>query len=76
MNKRGAGVVLWVTAAMLIAIHYLTTAIYLANVQTWSKEMFSSGLKYTGSLLDVLSALMFVMGAVYLFLAEKEALKP
>lgn len=72
MNKRGAGVMFCFMAAMLMGIHYLTTAIYLSGVQTWDKELFLAGLKYTGGLLDILSVIMLVVGVVYLFLGEKE----
>ena len=72
MNKRGVGVVFCFMAVMLIGMHYLTAAIYLSNVQTWSKELFLAGLEYTGNLLDILSVIMLVVGVVYLFLGEKE----
>lgn len=71
MNKHGIGVLFCIIATILIATHYLSTAIYLSNTQSWSKELFISGLGYTGYFLDILSVIAWVIGIICLFLGEK-----
>ena len=44
MNKRGAGVVFCGIAAFLFAVRYITAAIFMSGVSSWSDHLFSTGL--------------------------------
>lgn len=72
MNRRGVGVCFCFIAAILESAHYISTAIFLSGVKTWSKELFFEGLGYTGNILDVLSVIALCVGIVYLVMAEIE----
>ena len=71
MNKRAAGVSFCFISALLLVTHYITTAIYLSNTTCWGDDLFADGLKYTGNILDILSAITCVIGIIYLILGEK-----
>lgn len=70
MNKRCAGVCFCFISAFLFATHYITTAIYLSNTKSWDKELFTAGLGYTGSILDILAIIALIIGLIYLFAAD------
>lgn len=71
MNKRAAGVSFCFISALLLMTHYITTAIYLSGTSGWDAGLFADGLKYTGNILDILSAITCVIGIIYLILGEK-----
>lgn len=58
-------------ATILFVAHYLTAAIYISNAQSWSRELFSAALDYTGNVLDILSGIALLIGIIYLIFAEK-----
>ncbi|OPL08728.1 MAG: DNA helicase [delta proteobacterium ML8_F1] len=72
MNNRGAGVSFCFIAAFLLAVRYVSAAIFASGVSSWSGELFSAMLEYTGNLLVILSAVALVVGIFYLARAEKE----
>ena len=71
MNKRGAGVVFCLIAALLFSARYITAAIFMNNVS----ELFASGLRYQGNALLVLSVISLLAGVAYLVWAEIEEWK-
>lgn len=70
MNKRTTGVIFCLIAAMLFSCRYISAAIFMSGILTWSNELFNAGLEYIGSPLLVLSILSLICGAVYLVWAE------
>ena len=72
MNRRGAGVVFCVIAAICFLGRYLCAAIYLMGGSTWSAELYESGLRYVGDSLLYVSGIALIVGIVYLILAEAE----
>ena len=72
MNKRGVGILFCLISTILYSTHYLATAIYLSNSQTWSADLFSNGLSYTGNFLDIFSLISLGLGVFYLVWAEKK----
>lgn len=75
MNKRGAGVVFCLIAALLFSARYITAAIFMNNPSSWSDVLFASGLCYQGSALLTLSVISLLAGVVYLVWAEIEEWK-
>ena len=73
MNKRGAGVLFCLMAAMLYAARYVAAAVYVSNESSWSPELFAAGLEYQGSGLLIFSVLSLVVGVCYLVWGELEA---
>jgi Na+/pantothenate symporter len=71
MEKRLTGVVFCFIAAMLFVSRYVSAAIFMSGVSSWSSELFNAGLEYVGMPLLVLSIISFVVGVGYLFMAEK-----
>jgi hypothetical protein len=72
VNKRGVGVAFFFIAAIFIVAHYITAVIYVSGISSWSDEMFSLGLDYTGHTLDILGVIAGLIGLIYLVLGEKE----
>ena len=75
MNKRGTGVAFCGIAAFLYAAYYLSAAIFMSGVCTWSNELFMAGIEYVGSALPNCAKLSLVVGVVYLLWAEIENIK-
>lgn len=75
MNKRGTGAVFCLIAALLYAARYLTAAIFMGNVSSWSQDLFRLGFEYQGSGLLVASIISLIVGLGYLIWGEIEERK-
>ena len=75
MNKRGAGVLFCLIAAILFSARYISAAIFMSGVVSWSKDLFLSSLEYIGYPLLSLSTLSLIVGVAYLIWAEWEEWK-
>lgn len=76
MNKRGTGVALCGIAAFLFAARYITAAIFMSGVSSWSNQLFFAGLAYQGTALLTGSIVSLLAGIAYLVWAEIEARRP
>ena len=72
MNKRGAGALFCLIAALLYAARYVAAAVYVSNESSWSPELFAVGLQFQGNGLLILSVLSLVVGVGYLVWGEME----
>lgn len=70
MNRRAAGVAFVAIAAFLFATRYVTAAIFGSSVNSWSRELFHSMLRYTGNALLVMSIVALIAGVIYLVIGE------
>ncbi len=75
MNKRGAGVLFCLIAAILFSARYISAAIFMSGVVSWSNDLFLSSLEYIGYPLLSLSTLSLIVGVAYLIWAEWEEWK-
>ena len=66
MNNKGIGSIFCLISALLMCTRYLSTAIYMSGVTTWSAELFSTGLTYIGAPLKVASIVSLVVGILFL----------
>lgn len=70
MNKRGAGVIFCLIAAILLSTRYIAAAIFMAGGSSWDSNLFSAGLSYVGTTLTTLSVISAIIGIGYLVCAE------
>lgn len=70
MNKRAAGVMFCLIAAILFTSRYIVVAIFVSGVSSWNSELFKAGLSYVGTPLLTLSVISLIVGIGYLILAE------
>ena len=66
MNNKGVGAVFCLIAAILMSARYISAAVYMGNLSSWSSELFQSGLSYIGSPLMIASIVSLVAGIVFL----------
>ena len=70
MNKRGAGAIFCLIAAILFSARYVSAAIFMSNVISWDASLFEAGLEYVGNPLLVGSIISLIIGVAYLLWAE------
>ena len=75
MNRRATGTIFCLIAAILYATRYLSAAIFMSGISSWSNNLFTSGLNYVGGTLTTFSTISLVVGIAYLVLAEFEEFK-
>ena len=66
MNNKGVGVIFCLISALLMSARYLSAAIFMSSLGTWSADLFSSALSYVGAPLLVFSILALIAGVVFL----------
>ena len=70
--KHIVGALLLLISCIFYCCPYICSAIYLQNSNSYSQELFHSGIDYVGGYFTILSILFFVAGVAYLIWAEKE----
>ena len=66
MNNKGVGAVFCLISALLMAARYLSAAIFMSGISTWSSEMFQTSLEYIGPALPTAAIAALIVGAVFL----------
>ena len=66
MNNKGVGAIFCLIAAILLAAQYVSAAIFMSGVQTWSAEHFRSALQYVGPILPVCAVAALIAGLIFL----------
>ena len=66
MNNKGVGAVFCLIAAILMSARYLTAAVFMSSIGTWSAELFRSSLEYTGPWLLILAVVALLAGVCFL----------
>ena len=66
MNNKGVGAIFCLIAAILMAARYLSAAIFMSSVQSWSAELFRNGLQYVGPSLPIAAAAALLAGVIFL----------
>jgi len=69
MNRRGAGVVFCLIAALLYSTNYLSAAIYSSDLSP-RPGFVDAMLEYTGNNLVILSTIFLAVGITYLISAD------
>lgn len=72
MSRRKTGVIFCVIAAFLLAVWYITAAIYLGGSGSRSSDDFEWAFVSIGPVLPIFSAIAFIGGILYLIIAEKK----
>jgi hypothetical protein len=75
MTKRGAGVAFIAIAAFLLAMKYITAAIFGSGVSSWDGNLFNAMMQYVGNTLNTFSFLAMVVGIAYIVWGEYEEFK-
>ena len=75
MNNKGIGAVFCLIAALLVSARYLSAAIFMSNVTSWSSELFQNGLSYVGSPLKVAAIVSLIAGICFLVYGLVQDLK-
>lgn len=70
MHKRTLGLTFICIAAFLYSVRYICAAIWLTNRSTWGPDVFEETLKNIGNGPLVLSIIAFIIGILYLVIAE------
>ena len=66
MNNKGVGAVFCLISALLMSARYLSAAIFMSSVGSWSADLFSNALSYVGAPLLVFSILALIVGVGFL----------
>ena len=66
MNNKGVGSIFCLISALLMCTRYLSAAIFMNGVSSWTSVLFSSGLEYVGSSLKIASIISLVVGILFL----------
>ena len=66
MSNKGVGAIFCLIASILMGVRYLTAAIFMSGISTWSPELFASGLAYCGPVLLYLAIVAAVIGVCFL----------
>ena len=72
MNNKGVGAIFCLIAAILLAAQYVSAAIFMSGIQTWSAEHFRSALQYVGPILPVCAIAALVAGVGFLIAGRKQ----
>ena len=66
MNNKGVGAVFCLIAAILMAARYVTAALFMSSISTWSSDMFRASLEYIGPALPIAAIAALAVGVVFL----------
>ena len=66
MNNKGVGAIFCLIAAILTGVKYISAAVFMSGVSTWSADTFQEALGYVGSLPTILSIIALVIGIIFL----------
>ena len=66
MNNKGVGAVFCLIAAILMAARYVTAALFMSSISTWSSDMFRASLEYIGPALPIAAIAALIVGVVFL----------
>ena len=66
MNNKGVGAVFCLIAAILMSARYVTAALFMSSISTWSSDMFRASLEYIGPALPIAAIAALIVGVVFL----------
>ena len=66
MNNKGVGAVFCLIAAILMAARYVTAALFMSSISTWSSDMFRASLEYIGPALPIAAIAALIVGVVFI----------
>ena len=66
MNNKGVGAVFCLIAAILMAARYVTAALFMSSISTWSSDMFRASLEYIGPALPIAAIAALIVGVIFL----------
>lgn len=66
MNNKGVGAIFCLISAILTSARYLSAAIFMSGLSSWSEALFSNGLQYVGSPLKLASVAALLAGISFL----------
>lgn len=65
MNNKGVGAVFCLIASILMAARYVTAALFMSSISTWSSDMFRASLEYIGPALPIAAIAALAVGVVF-----------
>ena len=68
--KRITGALFILVAAILYSIPYICSSVYMSQFGEYSSDQISLGINYVGGHFFLLSAAAFIVGIIYIVLAE------
>ena len=66
MNNKGVGAVFCLIAAILMSARYVTAALFMSSISTWSSDMFRASLEYIGPALPIAAIAALIVGVVFI----------
>ncbi|HEX2978948.1 MAG TPA: hypothetical protein VHO48_01670 [Anaerolineaceae bacterium] len=75
MNRRAVGCVFVAIAALLYAARFVSAAIFMSNLQNWSRDLFLGAMSYVGPDLHRWALAALLIGVLYLIWGEWSDLK-
>lgn len=66
MNNKGVGAVFCLIAAILMSARYVTAALFMSSISTWSSDMFRASLEYIGPVLPIAAIAALIVGVIFL----------
>ncbi len=68
MNNKGVGSIFCLISAILLGFRYVTAAIFMSSTESWSAELFTKSLEYTGPVLLIAAIIALVLGLCFIAL--------
>ena len=75
MSDRGVGLAFLAMGAFLFAARYVTAAIFMSGVSSWSAHLFDRGLSYVGPWLTILALASAILGSLFFVRGELDRRK-
>ncbi len=75
MNNKGIGTFFCFISVLLMSARYLSAAIFMSGVSSWSSELFANGLLYVGAPLKVASIVSLAVGILFLIYGLSQDVK-
>ena len=68
MNNKGVGAVFCLIAAILAGARYLSAAVFMSGVSSWSADLYRAALDCIGPTLQIAAIVALVVGVCFLVL--------
>ena len=75
MNRRAAGIMLLINAALMRGIKYVAAAIYMSSNGSQSRELFRAAMDYLGHGLDHIAVGSAIAGIAFILMHEIKEFK-
>ncbi len=66
MDNKGIGAIFCLISAILAGARYISAAVFMSGVTSWSRSLFQQGLEYVGPTLKTASVVALIAGVCFL----------